>query len=64
MRHVKTWRVCCPYPQGVVVEHGGALWVAIRRTGKGETPGDSGAWERVPASEMAAAVDPRAGQGL
>jgi len=64
MKHVKEWRVCCPYPRGIVVEYGGALWVAARRTGKGETPGNGGAWEQVPSSEMAAAVDPRVGQGI
>ena len=42
---------------------GGIEWVAIRRTGKGERPGESGAWEPLTAYEAARAVDPRIGVG-
>lgn len=66
MTNVKTWRPCCPYREGLLVEWNGQLWIAARRTGKGEIPGESGAWRvaDVPAVDMARAVDPRSGQGL
>lgn len=59
----REWRPCCPYREGIVVVWGGMEWVAIRRTGKGETPGESGAWEPLTAYEAARAVDPRIGVG-
>lgn len=65
---MKAWRKCCPYREGMVVEHNGREWVSLRRTGRGEEPGQSGAWEFVGAVEraveLAGMVDPRIGEGM